>query len=64
MKLEIVSEFNGSELNEDSTWLEIYFSPFHQKFLRLYFLLFSTIFCYLLLDFHVKTGSRFSLRDK
>ena len=28
------------------------------------FLLFSTIFCYLLLDFHVKTGTRFSLRDK
>ena len=28
------------------------------------FLLFSTIFCYLLLDFHVKTGIRFSLRDK
>ena len=23
------------------------------------FLLFSTIFCYLLLDFHVKTGTRF-----
>ena len=28
------------------------------------FLLFSTIFCYLLLDFHVKTGTIFSLRDK
>ena len=28
------------------------------------FLLFSTKFCYLLLDFHVKTGIRFSLRDK
>ena len=28
------------------------------------FLLFSTIFCYLLLDFLVKTGTRFSLRDK
>ena len=28
------------------------------------FLLFSTIFCYLLLDFHVKTRNRFSLRDK
>ena len=28
------------------------------------FLLFSTIFCYLLLDFHLKTGTRFSLRDK
>ena len=28
------------------------------------FFLFSTIFCYLLLDFHVKTGTRFSLRDK
>ena len=28
------------------------------------FLLFSTIFCYLLLDFHVKTGTRFSLQDK
>ena len=28
------------------------------------FLPFSTIFCYLLLDFHVKTGTRFSLRDK
>ena len=28
------------------------------------FLLFSTIFCYLLLDFNVKTGTRFSLRDK
>ena len=27
-------------------------------------LLFSTIFCYLLLDFHVKTGTRFLLRDK
>ena len=24
----------------------------------------STIFCYLMLDFHVKTGSRFSLRGK
>ena len=28
------------------------------------FLLLSTIFCYLLLDFHVKTGTRFSPRDK
>ena len=28
------------------------------------FLLFSAIFCYLLLDFHVKTRTRFSLRDK
>ena len=28
------------------------------------FLLFSTIFCYLLLDFHVKTETNFSLRDK
>ena len=28
------------------------------------FLLFSTIFCYLLLDFYVKTGTKFSLRDK
>ena len=28
------------------------------------FLLFSTIFCFLLLDFNVKTGTRFSLRDK
>ena len=28
------------------------------------FLLFSTIFCYPLLDFHVKAGIRFSLRDK
>ena len=28
------------------------------------FLLLSTIFCYLMLDFHVKTGIRFSLRDK
>ena len=27
-------------------------------------LLFSTIFCYLLFDFHIKTGIRFSLRDK
>ena len=26
--------------------------------------LFSTIFCYLLLDIHVKTGTRFSFRDK
>ena len=25
---------------------------------------FSTIFCYLLLDFHVKAGIRFSLRDE
>ena len=25
---------------------------------------FSTIICYLLLDFHVKTGTRFSLQDK
>ena len=24
---------------------------------------FSTIFCYLLLDFHGKTGTRFSLQD-
>ena len=31
--------------------------------LRSNFLLFSTIFCYLLLDFHVKTGTRFSFRD-
>ena len=28
------------------------------------FLLLSTIFCYLLLDFYVKTGIRVSLRDK
>ena len=28
------------------------------------FSLFSTIFCYLFLDFHVKTGTRISLRDK
>ena len=28
------------------------------------FLLFSTIICYLYLDFHVKTGTRISLRDK
>ena len=28
------------------------------------FLLFSTIFCYLSLDFHVKTGTRISLQDK
>ena len=28
------------------------------------FLLVSTIFCYLMLDFCVKTGIRFSLRDK
>ena len=25
---------------------------------------FSILFCYLLLDFNVKTGARFSLRDK
>ena len=28
------------------------------------FRLLSTIFCYLMLDFYVKTGIRFSLRDK
>ena len=28
------------------------------------FLLLSTIFCYLMLDFYVNTGIRFSLRDK
>ena len=28
------------------------------------FLLLSTIFCYLILDFYVKTRIRFSLRDK
>ena len=28
------------------------------------FLLLSTIFCYLMLDFYVKTGIRFSVRDK
>ena len=28
------------------------------------FLLLSTIFCYLILDFYVKTSIRFSLRDK
>ena len=28
------------------------------------FLLLATIFCYLMLDFHVKTRIRFSLRDK
>ena len=28
------------------------------------FLPFSTIFCYLMLDFYFKTGIRFSLRDK
>ena len=28
------------------------------------FLLLPTIFCYLMLDFYVKTGIRFSLRDK
>ena len=29
-----------------------------------HFFLFSTIICYLLLYFHVKTGTRFSFRDK
>ena len=28
------------------------------------FLLLSTIFCYLMLDFYIKTRIRFSLRDK
>ena len=28
------------------------------------FLLLSIMFCYLMLDFYVKTGMRFSLRDK
>ena len=28
------------------------------------FLILSTIFCYRMLDFYVKTGVRFSLRDK
>ena len=28
------------------------------------FLLLSTVFCYLMLDFYVKTKIRFSLRDK
>ena len=28
------------------------------------FLLLSTVFCYLMLDFYVKTSIRFSLRDK
>ena len=28
------------------------------------FLLLPTIFCYLMLDFYVKSGIRFSLRDK
>ena len=28
------------------------------------FLLLSTIFCHLMLDFYVKTGIRFSLQDK
>ena len=28
------------------------------------FLLFSTVFCYMLLDFNVKIGTKFSLRDK
>ena len=28
------------------------------------FLPLSTLFCYLMLDFYVKTGIRFSLRDK
>ena len=28
------------------------------------FLLLSTIFCYMILYFYVKTGMRFSLRDK
>ena len=28
------------------------------------FLLFSTIFYYLFLDFHIKTGTRISLQDK
>ena len=28
------------------------------------FLLLSTVFCYLMLDFYVKSGIRFSLRDK
>ena len=34
------------------------------KFNNVEKLLFSTIFCYLFLDFHVKTGTRISLRDK
>ena len=35
-------------------WIRGEIAPLEQ------FLLFSTIFCYLLLDFHVKTGTRFS----
>ena len=35
-----------------------------EQFPKEQFLLFSTIFCYQLLDLHVKRGTRFSLRDK
>ena len=39
-------------------WKRVEIAPEEQ------FLLLSTMFCYLLLDFYVKTGIRFSLRDK
>ena len=56
--------------NEHVIWLqklEIYWKYCGKEkklLLRSKFLLFSTKFCYLLLDFHVQTGTRFSLRDK
>ena len=39
-------------------WKRVEIAPEEQ------FLLLSTIFCYLMLDFYVKTRIRFSLRDK
>ena len=57
-------------INEHKIWLlklEIYWKNIVEKWRiapKVQFLLFSTIFCNLLLDFHVKTEARFSLRDK
>ena len=39
-------------------WKRVEIAPWEQ------FLLFSTMFYHLMLNFHVKTGTRFSLRDK
>ena len=40
----------------------MWFDSWSQRYIEN--IVFSTIFCYLLLEFHVKTGTRFSLQDR
>ena len=68
--LDISDLQNGGKINRTTTfhkWI-CNLTPDVRDILKILWkeekLLFSTIFCYLLLDFHVKLGTRFSLRDK